>query len=176
MSHAVETVVASYLKTHSLVLELVEDLSEDQLEYRPNTTTPPIAFHLWHMARYADSLPDQIGLEGGMLWQAEALADAWGLSPDDLGIYQSGTGMELETPGELSWPNKDVLLDYCRRAFGIADEAVVTLDVTAYERPVRWGGHTIGQAVMTNLEHDSRHLGMIEVMRGMLGLRGSATG
>jgi hypothetical protein len=49
------------------------------------------------------------------------------------------------------------------------------LDDTALQRSVKWGGRSVGQAVMTNLEHDNRHLGMIESMRGMLGLRGSAT-
>lgn len=175
VSHAVEMVVASYRKTHRLVLETVEDLSDDQLAYRPNPTTPPIVFHLWHLARYADSLPDQIGLEGGMVWQAEGLAAAWGFDPDALGIYESGTGMGLETPGALPWPSKDALLGYCRRAFEVADEAVGTLDDAGFQRSAKWGGRSAGEAIVTNLEHDNRHLGMIEGMRGVLGLAGSAT-
>ena len=83
--------------------------------------------------------------------------------------------MELEAPGTLLWPSKYVLLDYCRRAFETANEAVHRLDDTARQRSVKWGGRSVGQAVMTNLEHDNRNLGMIESMRDMLGLRGSAT-
>jgi hypothetical protein len=55
-----------------------------------------------------------------MVWRDEGLAAAWGFSPDGLGIYESGTGMELEAPGTLLWPSKCVLLDYCHRAFETA--------------------------------------------------------
>ncbi len=84
--------------------------------------------------------------------------------------------MELEAPGTLAWPSKDALLDYCRTAFDIADEAVGTLDDAGFRQAAKWGGRSVGTALMTNLEHDNRHLGMIESMLGVLGLRGSATG
>ena len=175
MNAILEAVVSSYHRTHRLVLETVVDLTDDQLRSHPNLTTPPIAFHLWHLARYADSLPDQIGAEGGMLWQNEKLAEKWGFSPDALGIYESGTGTETGTPGNLPWPAKDKLLAYVSQAFEAADEAVATLDGARMEQAAKWGGRSVSRAVMTNLEHDNRHLGMIECMRGVLGLSGSAT-
>lgn len=176
MTESVGLVVSSYRKTHRLAVKLVEDLSNEQLSYQPNPTTPPIAFHMWHLARYADSFPDQAGFDGGMLWQAESLAERWGLSPESLGIYESGTGMQAGVAGQLQWPRKAELLDYARRAFAAADEMVGLLDEVALERAAKWGGRTIGVALMSNLEHDNRHLGMIEGLRGMLGLQGSATG
>ena len=175
MSDVVDVVVSSYHKTHGLVLKLVEDLTDEQLRHQPNRHTPPIAFHLWHLGRYADSLPDQIGLEGGMVWQAEDLAKQWAFGPDSLGVYESGTGMESDVPGTLPWPAKDTLVDYARRAFEASDEAVGLLDEASFSQPAKWGGRSVGTALMTNLEHDNRHLGMIEGMRGVLGIEGTAT-
>ena len=38
------------------VREVVADLSEEQLRWQPNPTTPSIRFHLFHIARCADDL------------------------------------------------------------------------------------------------------------------------
>ena len=175
MSDTVGVIVSSYRKTHGLVLKLAADLTDEQLSYEPNTTTPPIAFHLWHLARYADSLPDQLGLEGGMIWRDEGLATQWGFRSETLGIYESGTGMDAEVPGQLPWPDKDALVAYCRRAFEAADDAVGLLDSDRLQHAAKWGGRSIGTALMTNLEHDNRHLGMIECMLGVMGQQGSAS-
>lgn len=146
MSHAVQTVVTSYLKTHGIVLETVEDLSDDQIAYRPCPTRSG----------------SKAAWSGGIkAWRRPGASVR--------------TDMELEASGTLLWPSKYVLLDYCRRAFETANEAVHGLDDTARQRSVKWGRRSVGQAVMTNLEHDNCNLGMIESMRGMLSLRGSAT-
>jgi hypothetical protein len=109
-----------------------------------------------------------------MIWQAENLAERWGFSPETLGIYELGTGMEAEVSAHLPWPGKIILLAYCRRAFETADEVAGLLDEARIQQAPTWGGRSVGRAVVMNLEHDNRHLGMIECMRGMLGLRGSA--
>ena len=36
--------------------EVVADLTEEQLRWQPNPTTPSIRFHLFHIARWADRL------------------------------------------------------------------------------------------------------------------------
>ena len=69
----------------------------------------------------------------------------------------------------------EVLLAYVNQAFEVADEVVGQLNEGWFQRTPRWGGESVGSALMTNLEHDNRHLGMIECMLGALGLRGSAS-
>ena len=110
-----------------------------------------------------------------MIWRAERLATQWGFNPEILGIYESGTGLEAGVPSQLPWPGRDVLLAYARRAFAAADGAIGLLDEARFHEAAKWGGRSVGSALMTNLEHDNRHLGMIECMRGVLGLPGSAT-
>ena len=77
-----------------------------------------------------------------MIWQAENLAEQWGFGPETLGIYESGTGMESEVPGNLPWPSKGDLLDYCRRAFDAADEMAGLLDEERSQQAAKWGGLT----------------------------------
>jgi len=137
LSDALEFVFSSYRKTHRRVLELTADLTDAQLRFQPSRTALPIAFHLWHLARYADSLPDRIGFEGGDIWRAEGLAAQWGLSPETLGIHELGTGMDAGAPGQLSWPGTESLLGYCRLAFESAGDAVGLLNAARLGREAK---------------------------------------
>jgi len=48
-----ETSLSTYYRwAHEHVLTLVEDLSAEQVDWRPATYSISIAFHLWHLARW----------------------------------------------------------------------------------------------------------------------------
>ena len=176
MSEAITaSIAASYRGTHERVLMLVQDRSDGQLIYQPNPTTPCIAFHVWHMARYADSLPNEIGAPGGLIWEKEGLLGQWGLDSDKLRIYESGTEMGEGVSASLPWPERDVIVDYARRAFEAAEQVVGSLEIEQLAGAPKWGPSTVGQAIMGSITHAARHLGMIETMRGVLGLAGLAT-
>jgi hypothetical protein len=175
-------------KTHLRLLEIVADLSGEQLGWRPDLHAPPIAFHLWHMARWADrvqatlpamsaALGQRLG-PGVEIWQANALARQWGWQTDDLGYGQTGMELGDELAAELQLPPKDILSDYARQAFAAADRALGVLDdQLLQERGVDIYGrvNSVGYVVLVHLSHASRHLGTIEGLRGMQGLRGTAT-
>lgn len=175
-------------KTHARLLEIVADLSEQQFAWRPDPHAPPIAFHLWHMARWADrvqaSLPDMSpSLAGrlgtrGELWQSQALAERWGWQPGPLGY--GDTGMELgdDMAADLRLPDKAELLEYAGAAFDAADRAIGALDDRLLlERGADVYGreNTVAYVLLVHLSHASRHLGTIEGLRGVQGLRGTAT-
>jgi hypothetical protein len=175
-------------KTHRRLLEICEDLSEAQLRCRPGPHAPSIAFHVWHMARWADrlqaTLPRMMAASAlpldlaGELWQAEALAQRWGWSPDTLGYGQTGMEMSDEAAASLELPPRDVLFDYARRAFGAADHTVGAIkDQQLEQRGIDIYEHenSVGYVLLVHLSHASRHLGMIECLRGVQGLRGTAT-
>jgi hypothetical protein len=42
------------VRVHEQLLMATERLSDEQLAWSPNVDAPPIQFHLWHIARYAD--------------------------------------------------------------------------------------------------------------------------
>jgi uncharacterized damage-inducible protein DinB len=175
-------------KTHARLLEIVADLSEQQFTWRPDPHAPPIAFHLWHMARWADRV--QAGLPAmssalagrlgsrGELWQSQALAERWGWQAGPLGY--GDTGMELgdDMAAELRLPGKPALLEYAQAAFAAADRAIGALDdqLLLERGPDIYGReNTAAYVLLVHLSHASRHLGTIEGLRGVQGLRGTAT-
>jgi hypothetical protein len=77
-------------QAYRLVQEVVADLSEEQLRWQPNPTTPSIRFHLFHIARWGDDLQQEITGAEHQLWHAEGIAEGWGFDPAMLGVGESG--------------------------------------------------------------------------------------
>jgi hypothetical protein len=151
------------------------------MRWRPNETTPSISFHVWHLARWADYLQEMILAEGEQVWDREGLAARWGFDRVDLGFAETGLGMADEALSSLPFPAGEALRKYADEAFTQADRAVGGLRDDELERKVKdrhgaeWEEMTVGEAVLNWLVHDSRHLGMIECLLGVLGLHGTAT-
>jgi len=195
----VETLAAvlafHYRRTHTRFLKVIEELEDAQLRRQwPHANS--IGFDAWHCGRWADHLQMLLpGMTEGLMerlgareqiWVKESLARRWGYPADKLGHVETGMGMDESLAAALPLPDKTVLLDYVRRSFSAADDAVgrlvdsdllapaaVTDDDAPWLRgqakgpPASW--------VVGYSDHDNRHLGMIEARRGLIGLRGSAT-
>jgi hypothetical protein len=175
-------------KTHRRLLEIVEDLSEAQIAWRPGSRAPSIDFHLWHMARWADRLqatlpamliaPARRPDTAYEIWEIDRLAERWGLPSHELGYGQTGMGISDEMSADLILPHKPILVEYARAAFAAADRAVELLeDHQLVQRGIDVYGqeNSVGYVLLVHLSHASRHLGMIESLRGLHGLRGTAT-
>jgi hypothetical protein len=195
-SHTVTPLAFTYRRTHERVLKIVEDLSEEQFFHRAAARAHAIAFAVWHLARWADHLQAHlpamnadIGLllgERQEVWTEEGLAQRWGFTAGGLGYDDTGMLLDDADAATLPFPSKEDVLDYARRAFAAADEAVSALDnrllagpnepelrqLTILNPDARV---TVADAVLTHVTHDNRHLGEIECLRGLLGLRGTAT-
>jgi hypothetical protein len=188
------TLTRNYCLTHDRLLKLADRLSEDQLSWRPAPTAHSIAFHLWHIARWADHLQASIpGMTASLsrklpasrqLWEAEALAARWGFDNAELGVAATGMTMSDDIAVTLPLPAKEILLDYARRAFAAADGAVQAIDeeeFAAAEQPQPltadiWAeGSTVADAIFSHLGHENRHLGMIECLLGLQAGSGTAT-
>lgn len=169
-----------YRRAHENLLDLVDGLTEAQVSWTPRATTPCIGFHVWHLARWADYLQEIIHGRGSQLWEREQLAAQWDLETAGLGYAQTGMSLDEQTAVALRMPRKAVLLDYARRAFALAEQAVETIPdagfYTVYEtlHGENWRDGQIGPIFATWLTHDCRHLGMIECLVGVQGASGSA--
>src|SRR5574339_674274 len=86
-----------YRLNHENLLELVNYLTEAQMAWTPNATTPSVGFHVWHLARWADYLQELINGRGSQLWEKEELAAHWNMETASLGYAQTGMSMEDET-------------------------------------------------------------------------------
>lgn len=169
-----------YRNTHENLLDLVDGLTDEQIGWTSGRTTPCAGFHVWHLARWADYLQEIINGRGSQLWEKEELAARWNMETAGLGYAQTGMGMEDETAMTLRMPRKDLLLDYARRVFALAGRAVETITDNGfygiYEtlHEENWHDGRIGPIILTWMEHDNRHLGMIECLIGIQGMHGSA--
>lgn len=169
-----------YQMNHDSLLELVDHLTDEQIAWTPNETTPSIGFHTWHLARWADYLQELINGRGRQIWEAEGLAAQWNMATESLGYAQTGMEMDEKTAMALPLPAKAVFLDYVRRSFAAAHQAVAGISDGEFFRAYdclhgeNWHEGQIGPIVITWMTHDNRHLGMIECLVGLQGERGSA--
>jgi DinB family protein len=184
-----------YALGHRNVLDAVEELAEDQMRWRPPRTNS-IAFNLWHIARWADHMQSVVGAltpglrervgPSGEIWTREALAARWGFPAGELGSAETGMGMDEGASAELPLPPKDDLVAYAARAFEAADRSVrevrdddLTRNAEFDPATIPWASSsdygTVAGWILGGIRHDSRHLGMIEALKGSMGLRGTAT-
>jgi len=169
-----------YRMNHENLIELVDGLTEAQIAWTPNKTTPSVGFHVWHLARWADYLQEIINGRGSQLWEIEGLATQWNIETNSLGYAETGMEMDESIAAALRLPEKGRLLDYARRAFASAQQAVEQIDdnqfFDVYEglHGENWHDGHIGPILITWMTHDNRHLGMIECLVGVQGTFGSA--
>ena len=162
--------------THRHLLDAAESCTDDDLAWLPGPTSPPIAFHLWHAGRWADRWAEAVAGKP-QRWHREGLTTKWGF-PAEQG--KGDTGMELpdDQAAQLPYPRRDQLTTYLRGAFSDLEQAVAALDD---ETILRDADNLLGEtapledSLIRHLSHVSRHLGMIEALRGLRGGHGTAT-
>ena len=190
-----EEIADVYLLGHRDVLHSIAELTEDQLRWRPPRSNS-IAFNIWHIARWADhmhsvlstmtpGLRERIG-SSPEIWTRDGLSAKWGFSGRGLGAVETGMGMDEDASAKLPLPAKDALVAYATAAFEAADGAIKKVRdddlIRAAEfapAAVPWASPsdygTVANWILGGIRHDSRHLGMIEALKGAAGLRGTAT-
>ena len=178
---------------HSVVLGLADSLDEDQLRWRPHDFATSIGFHLWHLGRESDYLRsalvarfEELGLDVGPgwgptteLWVRDDLAARWGF-PAEVATAV-GTGLTDDVASTLPIPGKAEVLAYVRGAYAELEAFVERLDGRFQpgagdidpDLSRRLGNVRIN--VLSFLTHDCRHLGMMEVLKGLQTGFGSAT-
>ena len=162
--------------THEHLVEAASACTDEDLRWRPSSTSPPIAFHLWHAGRWADRWAEAVTGKP-QRWSREDVAVKWEF-PAEQG--KGGTGMELpdEEAALLPYPGRDALATYLRGVFSDLEHAVGDLDD---ETILREADNLLGEtapladSLIRHLSHVSRHLGMIEALRGLRGGHGTAT-
>ena len=187
-TYALYDVLQSFQEIHRIVINLVGELSDEQLQWKPKGYPTSIGFHLWHLARESDNLKatimthfPQIGPDFGdgmEIWQKEALAQKWGFPR---GLQETvGSGLSDEAAASLPIPDKQELLDYLYNSYKAIEVFVGLLD-SRYPNPdqldegLRKAVENIRLNLLEYLAHDCRHLGMMECLKGLQTGFGSAT-
>ncbi len=183
----VERLVGRISFIHGAFLEGVEDLDDGSFHARHGAKAPAISFHLWHTARWADALQARFGsfapqltrfADGEQIWDARDLAGAWGIG-GALGKEATGMGLDDDASAALSLPSKLDIVTYASDSFGAAEHLLRDIDDDELFLPTG-DFYDEGEWVVLDhfgwhLTHASRHLGMIEALKGVLGAAGTAT-
>lgn len=172
-----ELLAKRFCLTHRWILEATDAVDDAALRRSHGPHAPPIGFHVWHVARWADRV--QSRLHGDVeVWHRDGVARLWGLGEGELGTHSTGMGLDDDASAALALPPRDLLLSYVRAAFEAADRGALALTDEDLERVIR--DHydkdaPTAQILIAHTGHASRHLGMIEALRGVEGEQGSAT-
>jgi hypothetical protein len=174
------TLLRFYKLTHERLLKAAEELSPEQFAWSAGPSLHSVAWQLWHAARWDDVIASYFHRALAheprkQVWERESLAERWSLAPGSMGRRDTGTEMSDEAAEEVRFPDQSEVVAYARLAFAYAEEAVKLVPeelllATAKNDP---DGDTNADNVLIYLEHLSRHLGMIESIRGLQGSVGA---
>jgi DinB superfamily len=160
-----------------LLLDGVAGLSDEQVQSRPGGTLPSIAFHVWHSARWADYDSEACG-GVPQIWLKQGFAERWQLQGIETSDGGTGTGLGDDEAAALQLPGTRELLLYASAAFMLLEQTVerlvdgeLTLRLDQRESRV----DSIEALLLAHLTHVNRHLGMVEAIKGLQGLSGTAT-
>lgn len=170
---------------------MVDELSEDQFRWRPPQGPQSIGWNLWHIARWDDYLAEVLLQHTPSLrhlgpalqvWNERDIATRWGLDSVDLGLEDGGTSLSDSQAAAMTFPSKEAVTEYAEEAFAHLDSILPELDdalipqvlptVTTEAFPTH---DPYGVTVVEMFRHACEHLGTMQALKGMLGLRGSVT-
>ena len=165
-----------FAATHELLLQAAGSCTDEDLAWRGGPTSPPIAFHAWHVGRWADRWAEALGAPD-QVWIRDALAREWGF-PDSVDGGVTGMQMPDDQAAALPFPTAARLTAYLRAAFARLEnqlERVTDDDLLSDADDLLGRRLALGEALLRQLAHGNRHLGMIEALRGVRGSHGTAT-
>jgi hypothetical protein len=178
-----ETQLRFYRLSHERLLTVSEGMTAEQFSWSAGPSLHSVAWQLWHCARWDDVLAAHINCDLGrqpqeQVWARESVAESWSLTPGSMGRRDAGTELSNEEAEKIKFPAQSEVIDYARRAFAFTEDAIAAIpeDLLLEVAKNDPDGDTNLDNVIIYLEHLSRHLGMIESIRGLQGLEGSATG
>ena len=169
-----ESLIRSYKVAHTRLLTAAEGMSPEQFAWSAGPSLHSVAWQLWHAARWDDVFASYLHRAFGrdprtQVWERESLADRWSLTPESLGRRDTGTGMSDEMAEAIRFPDQKEVVSYARRAFAYTEEGIALVPddrLLAVEKDDP-DGDTLLDNVLIYAEHLSRHLGMIESIRGL---------
>ena len=188
----VKKILGTISWTQNRMIRETSSLTEAEFCQQPSPAAPPIGWHVWHIARWADILQASM-TDLQEYWEKAELVVKFGLDPTKLGLLQMGSIQSPQEAAEvISTMGQDRLLEYARSAFDMTDAALKELALADLYTPresilrIDWNATPLtegkGAAVVLvedlifHSTHSQRHLGMIEALIGaMFSREGTAT-
>lgn len=167
----VSQLIAHFMQTvHRGYEDALDDLDDDQLNWRHSDNLVAIGFHAWHYVRTKDNILNFVCQDRKQpVWLRQGLDQAWGFPK-----VAQGTDMDRGQAQALRIPSTADLLDYARDVH----EDVMPYILAASEdelastvRVVQFGHQAKSQQILqTCIVHGNGHLGQIHAIRSVMGL------
>ena len=167
----VDFIRGSLKQLHASYDEGIGDLSPEQLQWRATETGLPISFILWHYVRTEDNIIQFVLQRKPTVWIEQGWYDK--LSLDRVA---QGTGMSLAEAQDLRIASLDDWRGYQSAVWRATDQFLSGADEAMLER--RTTVKPLGEMPVQNaigmmcLTHGFTHLGEVQYIRGLMGLKG----
>jgi hypothetical protein len=166
---------------HSYPRMLVEDLTPEQLRWQPDSHDTSILFALWHTYRAEDDLVHGLVMHTPSVFTTQGWAAR--LRVGTTGKTPFGNGLSREEIAAIDLRVEHVL-DYAAAVGDRVAENLASLSDAEALTEVRlpfFDGVYEGMGAMSRLEtvaffaigHTSEHLGEVQMLRGLMGLKGA---
>ncbi len=169
-----QTLLRFYKLTHQRLLNAAEELTLEQFPWSAGPSLHSVAWQLWHAARWDDVFASYFHRAmakdpRAQVWERESLAARWSLVSESMGRRDTGTEMSDEAAEAMRFPDQAEVVRYARLAFEYAEEGITFIPDDLFLAAAKGDpdGDTTLDNVLIYLEHLSRHLGMIESIRGL---------
>jgi uncharacterized damage-inducible protein DinB len=166
MSLASELLVDGLGRVRDRVHEVVSDLSEEQLGFRPFDAGNPIGWLVWHLTRVQD---DHVATVAGteQVWTSGGWVDRFALP-----FEETATGYgQSDADVAAVHPSAELLVGYHDAVHERTVAYVEGLDDAEYARVVdeRWDPPvTLGVRLISVLNDDTQHVGQAAYVRGLI--------
>ena len=150
-------------QVHLRLLATCDDLTADQLLWRPAPTANNIGFILWHLARHEDARITETGDLGEDVWATGSWHERFGqpvTAPDP------GDRMGLR---QLAIPSLDILVGYAEAVHQRSISYVSGLTPDSLDQPTDPARpeHTRAGSLRHLITHKNNHHGQIDYLRGL---------
>lgn len=155
---------------------MLEDLTQDELLWRPNEDANSISFLMWHIGRAEDIFVSDYALRQSQVFERGGWADRWSIAADDTG-FAYGRAELTEFPN----PPLEEILQYREEVRSESLAYLKTLsnndfDIVPPSDHPRRRDYTVGRVWSHLICEIGQHVGQISYLRGLrrgLNQRGS---
>lgn len=169
----IDFIRSSLRQMHGTYDDAIADLTPDQMHWRANDNGLPISFILWHYVRTEDNIIQFVLQRQPTVWMTGEWNEKFGLDR-----VSQGTGMSLAEAQGLRINSKEGFQAYMKAVWKATDDFLADVDDAFLDQKTTV--KPLGEMAILNaignmcLTHGFTHLGEIQHVRGLLGLRGMA--
>lgn len=167
----IEVFIAQLQNAHDHIAHTLQDLSDEQINYRPSAESHSIGFAIWHALRAWDDYYALI-THAESIYARENWAERFGFDTTGKGVNGIGTGFTTQDVVAIRL-RVAVLCDFLERllAHTRASLSAMNDDVLLHEAIVPWWNPstvTFARVLSHVVAHTYSHIGEAEYIRGLL--------